>query len=176
MQREEERAKQTHALQQAYDQSTRSLANLVTLRIRDIIDDAEFTKQRSELQNEQSKLQERLLSVQNGQQWFEPARLLFSFSNRAVLWYREGEDQRKRKIVRAVGSNLTLKDKKLCIKARKPFSWISEKRNRSKLLRALEEVRTLYNARDPELMGTLTIINELVQIDGLSLDPLPVEV
>lgn len=40
----------------------------------------------------------------------------------------------------------------------------------STLSAALEEVRTLYNARDPELMETLSIIDELVRTYGLSLD------
>jgi site-specific DNA recombinase len=171
LQREDERAQQIRALKQAHDEATRSLENLVALRIRDAIDDIEFTRLRQTLQNEQATLQGRLRLAQEGQQWFEPARLLFSFSNRAISWYLEGSDQRKRKIVRAVGSNLSLRDKKLSIKARKPFSWLNKKPDRSTLCRALEEVRTLYNTKDPELMETLAIIDDLVHTHGLSLHP-----
>ena len=168
--RENEREQQIKALDSTYSESTKALANLVTLRIRDAIDDAEFTRQRQSLKAEQASLRDRLRLAKEGHQWFEPAQKLFSFSNRADSWYREGDDQRKRQILRAVGSNLTLTDKKLSIEARKPFLWYPTMPSRSDLCAALEDVRTLYNSKDPGLMETLDIIDRLVKTYGLSLE------
>ena len=143
--RKDEQAKQLQALEDAYQQSTRSIANLTTLRIRDVIDDTEFIRQRQMLQDEQASIRDRMKLAREGNQWFEPARLLISFSNRAISWYLDGDEQRKRQIIRAVGSNLVLTDKKLNIEARKPFLSFSEKPSRSKLC-----VRKDSNLRRPK--------------------------
>lgn len=172
--RQAEQALQIRTLERQYDEATRAQTNLVTLRIRDAIDDAEFARQREALQLDQASLHHRLQLAQQGHNWFEPAKAVISFSNRAVSWFAEGDDQRKRQILRAIGSNFLLMDKKLRFEAKKPFLFHSKNVTCSALRAAVEDVRTSYNARDPGLMETLDIIAQLVRSDlALASDPHP---
>lgn len=160
-QRDQEREMQVKALNQTLNDTQRSLSNLVSLRIRETIDEAEFTQKRLELQKEKLRLEERLQNSEHDQQWFEPARSLISFSSRALLWYEEGTDQQKRKIVRAISSNLSLIDKKVNIEARKSFPWVSESPGIYDLCRALDDIRTLCANKDKDFQETVRLIQEL---------------
>jgi len=95
--------------------------NLTKLRIRDLITDEEYLKQRQELERHQIKIAQSLKTAEEPDLRFEPARLLISFSKRAVSWFQAGDARIKRLILTIAGSNPQLKDKKLCIDARKPF-------------------------------------------------------
>ena len=53
--------------------------------------------------------------------WLEPARQIISFSSRAISWFQERDEEAKRLIVKIVGSNLVLQDKKLSVEAKLPF-------------------------------------------------------
>lgn len=151
------------SLEKSTEDVSKQVGNLTTLRIRDLIDDAEFTKQRTILEREQQLLQERLTFAKQGASWFEPAEILISFNNRAILWFQENNMNRKREIIDATGSNLFLKDKKLFIEARKPFLMSSKTLTHSGLLRVLKNIRTQYESRDPEFMHTLHLVKDLVE-------------
>lgn len=149
------------ALKKSLEVITRGISNLTTLRIRDLISDEEFTSQRQTLQREALKVEEQLDLMKNGNLWLEPAGLLISFSNRAALWFSEGNAETKRQIVDAVGWNPELKNKILNIEAKKPFMWASKKPSRSNLWAGLDAIRTLFEKRDPEFMRTLHLVREL---------------
>lgn len=166
--RHEEKTVQLRALEKAYDQSVRAQENLITLRVRDTIDDSEFTRQRQALQTEQLALKDRLRLTREGETWFEQARALISFNNRAILSFSDGDHQTKRRILRAVGSNFSLKDRKLSFQAKKPFCHIVENATCSVLWAVIEDVRTLYMARDPEFMETLALVQDLMRDHALS--------
>ncbi len=109
------------SLEQARLAATKELDNLTKLRIRDLLTDEEYLKQRQELERTQVKITQNLKSVDLPDDRFEPARVLISFSNRAASWFEAGDLQTKRLILFIVGLNPLLKDKKLSIDARKPF-------------------------------------------------------
>ena len=146
----EQAVQRTTSLQHACDATSRSLDNLTTLRVRELISEQEFVSQRKVLQQEQIRLRQELSIAKAGEQWFEPAETLISFSNRAVQWYEEGGDQTKRRIIQAVSSNLILKDQILSIEAKKPFTWLSKNTDCSTLRRGRDS-----NPRDPFGSGTL---------------------
>lgn len=148
-------------LQGAHEEAARAIENLTSLRIRDLIDDSEFIARRKALLEEQGAIQERLAALQRGDTWFEPAKSVLSFNERAIFWYQTGDPETKSQIARAVSSNLTLRDKKLSIEALQPFVALSKYADRSNLCAALDTIRTLYNARDPYFMRTLAIIKNL---------------
>lgn len=151
-------------LKRALESTDKALSNVTTLRIRDSINDDEFTRQRHSLHEEQLRLQEQLRLVEEKRdQWFEPAETLIWFSNRAISWFREGDASAKRRIIRAIGSNLTLVDKKVSIEARKPFAWFPENADRSDLWRVVEVVRTLHTTRDPEFLDTVAQVTAIVK-------------
>ena len=121
----------------------KSLDNLTRMRYQELIGDDEYVRQRKELVLEDERLQERLRKL-DASSWLEPSRDLFLFSNRAYFWFLHGDNDLKRIILSTVGSNLLLKDKKVSIDARKPFSIVRENRGRSLLCAVVNDVRTFF--------------------------------
>jgi DNA invertase Pin-like site-specific DNA recombinase len=147
---EEEKAKE-HGIHAGVKQSVedalgacqRNLDNLTRLRYRDLLTDEEFIRQRSELTREQETLKQRLQRLE-AESWIEPSRRLFLFSNRAKFWLAHGEENERRLILSTVGSNLSLKDKKLSIDAKKPFRVLSERASFPDVWRLVNDVRTFF--------------------------------
>lgn len=109
-------------LQQALSDVDRQRRNLEGMRIRDQIDDDVFTERNKELQLERKKIEARLARLDVEQSQFESIEAFVSFSKQATDWFLGAEDDEKRIILHAVGSNLELTDKKLNIEAAFPFS------------------------------------------------------
>lgn len=108
----------------------RELKALTGLRLRDLIDDEEFLREREDFTKRRLALVERRSSLEEPVNWIEPLDLFVSFSNRATDCFRRGDPAMRRLIVETVGSNLLLRDGKLCIEARKPFvRWGAEAPN-----------------------------------------------
>lgn len=149
---EEERGKERRVgdsvkqeIDRALGSCTRNLDNLTKLRYRDLISDEEFVRQRAELGREHIGLNQRLQQLES-ERWIEPSRNLFLFSNRAIFWLTHGNSGEKRLILSTVGSNLTLKTKKLSIDAKKPFCILQERRSFSSLQAIVRDVRTFFTA------------------------------
>ena len=147
---EEERTKERHtgdglkqSIERALESCRQSLDNLTKLRYRELIRDDEFLRQRAELTQEESKLVERVAQLDT-EKWIEPSRNLFLFSNRAVFWLTHGNPSEKRLILSTVGSNLSLKAKKLNIDARKPFQILQNRRSISTWCAIVNDVRTFF--------------------------------
>lgn len=139
---------------------------LLDLRIRDMVDDDEFTKRRQALQREKAVLVERRQKLDEDHDWFEPAESLMSFNKMAVDWFLAGADETKRLILKTVGSNFTLKGKKLNIEPVKPFSVGVGKSDILQRCGFVDDVRTRILSREPAMMQILANIKrirELVQ-------------
>ncbi len=130
-------------LEQRQQAVQHELNNLTKLRLRDLLTDEEFLKQRQELQREDQRLTTNLSLAGNATSWFEPARMFLLISNRASKWFAEGDDARRRLILQSIGSNPTLKDKSLSIDAAKPFRRWENPVSRSTLRATVDDVRTL---------------------------------
>ena len=148
-------------VEQAIASCERNLDNLTKLRYRELIDDEEFLRQRASLTQEQLKLKQREQQL-NTEQWVEPSRRLFLFSNRAVFWLSHGTATEKRLILSTVGSNLTLSAKKLSIDARKPFLILQNRRPISNLWTIVNDVRTFFQA-EPDFAVPLLVDPNLRQ-------------
>jgi len=131
------------SLEQAMQSLAREHDNLVTLRLRDLLTDDEFLTRRQKLEREQLRIKQSITRIDAGASWFEPSKLFITFSNRAVLWFDEGDLQTKRLILQITGLNLFLKDKYLNIDALKPFRRWSKPENFSELCTAVKAVGTL---------------------------------
>jgi len=138
-----EKAKR-HSLEQALQAVRQQRENLTTLRIRDLLSDEEFVRQRSVLEREELKLvqQQEAGIVEN---WFEPAQLALSFNKTAAAWFAAGDPKTKRTIIEMTGSNLVLKDRELRIDARKPFRRWSGRPTYSQMCAYLRDVRTFVS-------------------------------
>lgn len=145
--------------------------NLTKLRIRDMITDDEYLEQRQELERERIKITQSLKDAGKPQSTFEPSRMLISFSNRAVSWFRAGDAQIKRLIFTIALSNPRLNDKKLSIDARKPFVRGANVGNVSLAWSIVKDFRTLLDAGNHEIVemaAGLRHLDELVRRHGIS--------
>jgi len=140
----------------------KELDNLTKLRIRELLTDEEFVRQRRELERNQISLAQSIANIEKGDDRFEPERLLVSFSARAVSCFESGDLRMQRLILMIVGSNPTLKDKQLNIDARKPFRRWSKTADVSDMRAFMKDVRTL--AAQGELDQILESIRELSQL------------
>ena len=115
-------ASQCRMIEKSISDRERQLSELIDMRTRRLIDDAQFEEKRESVQRDLISLRQTLAEHStNDPKWFEPAKAVILFSNRAVSWFKNGTEEQKRLIIHAVGSNLTLKRKIVSIQARKSF-------------------------------------------------------
>lgn len=137
------------ALEQALAGCTRNMDNLTKLRFRELISDEEFMRQRMELNREEAVLKERMAKLET-EDWIEPSRNLFQFGKRAVFGLTHGTNAEKRLILSTVGSNLSLKAKKLCIDAAKPFLILEKRPSTPNWWTVINDIRTFFR-ENPEM-------------------------
>jgi len=148
------------SLQSALDELSGNSENLTVMRVRELIDDAEFVRNRSKFQRDSLSIRQQLDRLEReGSKWLEHAHLLSSFCTRAVSWFKSGTAETKRLILEAVGSNLSLMNKILSIRARKPFLTLGTVSTFPQLLAVLNDVRTLQE--DPEFLRTMELVKRL---------------
>jgi DNA invertase Pin-like site-specific DNA recombinase len=139
--------------------------NLTKLRLREVIDDDEFIKERTRIDRSARSVAETLRASDNGASWIEPAQTVISACSRIVFWFDAGDTRVKRQIVSATASNPTLRDKKLLCEARFPFSLRSKTHTCPNQLGVLQNIRTLWNAQDKKFLETVDTFRELLERD-----------
>lgn len=137
-----ERDAKRAAIEDSLTRLDQEMSVLTGLRIRSLIDDAEFAKQRQELSGRRLALEQSRDALRNPADWIEPLSFFISFCNRAVDCFRSGDADQKRLILETVGSNLVLADGKLNIEARKPFVQWGSTPSDSELCTVAHDVRT----------------------------------
>jgi hypothetical protein len=159
----DERTVQRNSLERTRTAGARELENLTKLRIRDLLTDEEYIKQRQELERQQIGITQRLEMLDRPDSMFEPSQLLISLSHRMVSWFKAGDIQTKRLILTIVGSNFSLKDRKLNIDAKKPFRRLPKSRTFSTLLAFVEDVRTFLREQTPEALVMVEGIKKIAR-------------
>lgn len=139
------RLAQRQSLERAEVALARELDSLTKMRVRDLLTDEEYLKQRRELETEWLNVRQQLEAYDRREDWFEPSKNLILFSNKAVSWFQKGDQQTKRLILETAGSNPVLVDKKLNVDARKPFRGWQKKPEYSGQRADVKEVRTLVS-------------------------------
>jgi site-specific DNA recombinase len=152
---------QRQSAQHAIEATEREMANLTSLRVRDLISDEEFVSGRKKMEQTQLRLRQQLEMSGHADSTFEPADALISFSSRALDCFMAGDLEAKRLIFDSVGSNPTLKDKMLIVEAKKPFRCISHCGTFPELRAFREDIRILHERRDPELLRILANIKTI---------------
>jgi DNA invertase Pin-like site-specific DNA recombinase len=138
--REAVAAAEKRSLEQALQATRKQLDNLTTLRIRELLTDEEFLRQRETLEREELKLVQQQQSGTEAD-WFEPLDLAISFSKSAASWFQAGDPRTKRTIIAITGSNLVLRDRELTIDARKPFRRWQGRPTNSQMCTFISDVR-----------------------------------
>ncbi len=108
------------SLEDAHASTLKQLDNVTKLRVRDLLGDEEFLREREALERERLRLEQALKGATLGS-WFEPGTTVISFSAAAVSTFLDSEDRERRFIVGTVGSNPLVRDRKLSIHAEKPY-------------------------------------------------------
>jgi len=137
--------------------------NLLRLRLRDLVSDEEYARERQALERERIRLREIATQAADDGSWFEPVRDVVSFSIHAASWFRAGDAETRRLILQTAGSNPVLKDKRLSIDAAKPFRRWANDAGHSTLRGNVKEVRTLWfedRARMKSLVANIRTIRE----------------
>lgn len=134
------------------------LREVTDLRIKRLIDDEEFTRERGRLLLEQSDLAP-AATTPDDRNRFELARTVVSFSNQAVDCFRRADPHTQREMIKILGSNPVLSNKKLSIQAAKPFRFIATIRSNLSGRRECNDVRTeMRSKRVGKQIATQTLV------------------
>ena len=124
------------AQQHAYRECLGRLDNLIKLKTSsgnadgNLLSDEEYGKQRLGLLKEKASLEELLRDAGHRvEQWLKLSEQTFDYACTARDRFVKGDPKTKKEILLAIGSNLTFKDKKLCIEAKKPFFLLEKSLN-----------------------------------------------
>lgn len=115
---------------------------LTDLRLRDILSDAEFTAKRQSLQQELAISEEKLEKCRREEITLEPALVLSFFLLKAKNWFCTANADTKRKLLKILSSNPTLKARKLLLEAKKPFNEVLHLTQSSRLCGTVGNVGT----------------------------------
>lgn len=115
------------SLEQAFHDCEKKLENLTQMRLKDLLNDDEYTKAKKQLLEEKIRLQTRL---GNEAGYYRRARDLTEntllLAHHAKEKFKNGTIGEKRNILESIGSNPLLKDKKLIIREEKPLVILKE--------------------------------------------------
>jgi DNA invertase Pin-like site-specific DNA recombinase len=111
------------SLEKALVDCQRKLDNLNQMRLKDLISDEEYIKEKKALLEEKMKLEANLKNDYRKTS-LDLTEETFLFASRAKESFQNGSLEDKRTILQGLGSNLFLKDKKLFIQIEKPLQII----------------------------------------------------
>jgi hypothetical protein len=102
--------------------SENQLKNLTGLRVRDLIGDEEFLRDRKDLQDKIFQLKEQMKqNVNKAEQFLELERRTFNFATYARVHFKNGAPEEQKEILGALGSNHSIIDKNLGISV---YKWL----------------------------------------------------
>jgi DNA invertase Pin-like site-specific DNA recombinase len=138
-----EQERQTTAAEQALAQAQKELRLLVDLRVRDMINDAEYVERRRKLQKQEMRLREAVAKrATEPPLWLELGQSVLLFRKYAADWFQAGKSEDKRLVLQTVGSNSILADRKLSIQAKIPFQKVENPDDFPRWCAIVEALRT----------------------------------
>ncbi|MEX2181888.1 MAG: recombinase family protein [Gemmatimonadaceae bacterium] len=152
------------SLSSAIDTLDREISTLTGLRIREIVDDQEFFREREALTGRRLALVQEVTALAVPTDWIEPLRVLISFSDRAAELFRDGDATIRRLIVETVCSNLVLQNRKLSVEATKPFLRTGSAASSSELRAVMKDVRTLLHDHDDVFTDIISNITRIFSL------------
>lgn len=123
----DERTKVHKSLQDAYNSSQEQIDELGKMRMRKLMDDEEYLRQKAALLKERENLKEKIADAEGrADKWLSYAEETFDLACHARFWLENGDVWEKKKILAKLGSNFLLTNGKLYFDATKPFSIIEK--------------------------------------------------
>jgi site-specific DNA recombinase len=165
---EETRADQAsiESLRRRDESCQRELSELLNMKLRGMLSDAEFTEKKRELNEELIRTKE-LLDDNSGKTEIVHRRSIeaFEFAQAARYHFKNGTLERKRAILRYVCSNLLLRDEILLIEPQKPFRLIQKALDNpfSKKEMFEPEMRSLRSPKNDSVVPSISTWRGLVQ-------------
>jgi len=141
------------------------LVELTSLRLRRLVDDDEFIRERQKLETTRRSLQ-KAPDPQSDEKVFELLDAVERISNQAAKWFATAPPEFKQKILKQVCSNPTLIDRKLSIQAAKPFVIRSDLDGSPNLRGVVDEVRT-FTGEGEQLLSVFQQIAAAGEVDDL---------
>ncbi len=130
-------------IEQTYEETLRKLDRIVDLVLSGLLGVEEGKTKKQELELEKKKLSEQLEGINNhADDWNTLTIDTFDFVKNIKERFSKGTIEQRKTILRTIGSNLVLNDRKLAIEVRKPFEFI---------MKATEKLDEDILARTPEL-------------------------
>lgn len=112
----EDRTKIYESQQNTVNDAQKQLDNLTQLRIRELIEDEEYTRERTRLKNEITRMRMKMKSTEDRtESWLELTEKTFEFACYAHKAFLYGDAETKKSILSAIGLNHTIKDHILSI-------------------------------------------------------------
>jgi DNA invertase Pin-like site-specific DNA recombinase len=164
------------SLESALSRTRSQLSELLKLRLAKLIDDEEFGTRRSELQMDAARLARKLENLAKPDERLKPLEAAFPLAKYGADWFRAANDELKRTILKSVGSNLILIDKKLSVEAARWLQALSillglptllgvragvKTLNRKRLLKMLEELHADETALDQLILAGEVVLMSL---------------
>jgi len=104
-------------LKNEYAQCMRKIDGLINMRVNNELTESEFREKKRAMLKEKERLHELLNDTgKRVDKWLDAAENVFKFAEHAQKKFETGDMEVKRQILSALGSNLTLKNKRLTIK------------------------------------------------------------
>ncbi len=163
-----ERSKIHETQQKTLLDTQAQLDELTRLRIKKLIDDDDYTRERDRLKIEVNKIKQLLSETENrAEKWLELTEQTFDFATYAHARFLTSDQKTKREIMTALGQNPTIKDGKLSIQANKWFIPIMEaypalekeylrlEPNKKRSIKAKTEALTSVHARWYAIVDTI---------------------
>ncbi len=138
--------KQVYAsVQAAYESTQKQLDELLSIRLRGLIDDEMFDTRRVILQKERNRLKGKLDDTEGrADRWIELAEGVLKFCYLLKKRFCEASPDEKRVILETLGSNWVLEDKKLSFEPVKPYSYVKKSEKIAIWRRTVNHVRTFF--------------------------------
>lgn len=115
------------SLKKAHQDCQKKLDNLNQMRLKELIDDEEYIREKKRLLNEKIKLEGSLKKENdNGKKSLELTEKTFLYASQGKSRFQNGSLEDKKVVLQELGSNLFLKDKKLIIQVQKPLLLIEK--------------------------------------------------
>ena len=126
----------------ALDGIGREAGNLIDLRTRDLINDDVFLAKKRQLEERRRTLESRLRGEEKRSSTADALVKVFSFADRAQELFQTGTPVQQRMILEAIGSNYTLRARRVAFSLDKPLDVIAEAGGLSNWSGCLDDVRT----------------------------------
>jgi len=149
-----------------YEQIDDKLNKLLDLRLRDILSDDDYLKEKDKLVHEKNNVEMHISNAKSeSDKWRELAEKTFDFACHAHEWFKKGSMQEKNEILLAIGSKFTLDDGQLKIEWHKPLEIFRE--NHQEIYEAKKGLEPSKNKVIISNIEVLSKNKELLEKTGL---------